>query len=573
MDDSEEKADGNEAGLLIAGISAASILIQGDGTGDADGIQSEAYDYVPVVINTSVPVTFKNFVIKPYGFVQNGNYGYVLVLKSGANVTLSEGFEVDGSGDTDTSISSHDSFGAVYVSDGASLVMEENASVHDVRMSGKDNNTNNFGAGIFVAGNLEMGGTSSVYGTNSTANKGGGIYITDTGKVTIKDSALVGSIDSSNGNSCKINGGGVYLAGGEFIMEGGTITGNVLGENSNNHGSGVFVESGTFKMSGSAVVAEDNDVYLASGTKVTITGSLTGTSPVATITPYLYNEGTTVLEVASDSDTTLAAEYEKFAVTKDAKVWYLSEEGKLASYGQKVASEGYEVGDIVFNDGSATPYAADLTLTDKQKSAAIAVIFYKGAELNNDSDTTTVRTLGLGLNNTSGTGNWFAWTIEDSDGYYNYLSNLQCLVSNDRDSVTSTFSNFLDGSNLWSTLCGYVDDEETSGNYPAWEWVNNYATSNSLTGDYASGWYLPTAAELAKLYCAIYPDDSVINAALNAAGGTEIARKNGTSGVYYWSASQTNATANYAFSVSMNNGFIQGEGKGHTQSVCAIRAF
>ena len=572
MDDSTEKVSGNKAGLLIADISAASILIQGDGTGVADGIQSAAYQEVPVVINTPVPITFKNFVIKPYGYVQNSGDGYVLVLKNGSNVTLSQGFEVDGSGDTDTSITSHDSFGAVYVSDGASLVMEENASVHDVRMSGKDNNTNDFGAGIFVAGNLEMGGTSSVYGTNSTANKGGGIYIASTGKVTLKDSAIIGSTDSSKGNSCTYNGGGLYVAGGELIMTGGTIASNKQGATTV-RGRGVYLESGSFKIGGNALVSSNNDVYLASGTKVTIAGPLTGTSPVATITPGEYTAETRLLEVSSDSGTTLAAEYEKFAVTKDAKVWYLSEEGNLASYGQKAASQGYEVGDIVFNDGSATPYTADLTLTDKQKSAAIAVIFYTGTELNNDSDTTTVRTLGLGLNNSTGTGNWFAWTIEGSEGYNNYLPNLQCDVDNKRSSTESTFGDVLDGSNLWSTLCGYVDDEETSGNYPAWEWVNNYATSNSLTGDYASGWYLPTAAELAKLYCAIYPDDSVINAALNAAGGREIARKNGTSGVYYWSASQTNPTANYAFSVSMNNGFIQGEGKGHTQSVCAIRAF
>lgn len=56
-------------------------------------------------------------------------------------------------------------------------------------------------------------------------------------------------------------------------------------------------------------------------------------------------------------------------------------------------------------------------------------------------------------------------------------------------------------------------------------------------------------------------------------GETEIARMNGTSGVYYWSASQTNGTATCAFSVGMNNGFIQGEGKAHKQSVCAVRAF
>ena len=43
----------------------------------------------------------------------------------------------------------------------------------------------------------------------------------------------------------------------------------------------------------------------------------------------------------------------------------------------------YEVGDIVFTDGSATPYTETLTLTGAQKEAAIAVIFYKGTGVNN----------------------------------------------------------------------------------------------------------------------------------------------------------------------------------------------
>ena len=42
----------------------------------------------------------------------------------------------------------------------------------------------------------------------------------------------------------------------------------------------------------------------------------------------------------------------------------------------------YEVGDIVFSDGSATPYSNTLSLSDAQKGAAIAIIFYKGTTLN-----------------------------------------------------------------------------------------------------------------------------------------------------------------------------------------------
>lgn len=68
--------------------------------------------------------------------------------------------------------------------------------------------------------------------------------------------------------------------------------------------------------------------------------------------------------------------------------------------GTKNPTDAKAVGDIVFNDGSATPYTADLKLTPEQKDAAIAVIFYVGTGLNSDvngvANTTTSRILGVG---------------------------------------------------------------------------------------------------------------------------------------------------------------------------------
>ncbi|MBR6215439.1 MAG: hypothetical protein IKQ84_03430, partial [Spirochaetaceae bacterium] len=46
--------------------------------------------------------------------------------------------------------------------------------------------------------------------------------------------------------------------------------------------------------------------------------------------------------------------------------------------GLKTPTETKAVGDIVFTDGSASPYTEELT--DEQKAAAIAVIFYVGDE-------------------------------------------------------------------------------------------------------------------------------------------------------------------------------------------------
>ncbi|MBQ9626127.1 MAG: hypothetical protein IJR40_03020 [Treponema sp.] len=69
--------------------------------------------------------------------------------------------------------------------------------------------------------------------------------------------------------------------------------------------------------------------------------------------------------------------------------------------GTKAPSEPKEVGDIVFNDGSAMAYTDFAALSDEEKNAkkasAIALIFYKGTGLNSGDDTTTSRTLGVGL--------------------------------------------------------------------------------------------------------------------------------------------------------------------------------
>ena len=52
------------------------------------------------------------------------------------------------------------------------------------------------------------------------------------------------------------------------------------------------------------------------------------------------------------------------------------------------------VGDIVFADGTAMAWREGLSFTDEQKAAAIAVIFYVGAECSNDG---RKRMLGVGF--------------------------------------------------------------------------------------------------------------------------------------------------------------------------------
>jgi hypothetical protein len=121
-------------------------------------------------------------------------------------------------------------------------------------------------------------------------------------------------------------GGGVCTNASDctFTMSGGLITGNKAGE-----GSGVY-SGGTFNMSGSAVVAADNDVYLPTGRTITLTGNLTGTAPVATIT--VPAAGYTTLPPGTQVlDGDLAGNYTEFAVTSpgDGSAWVVDSDGKL----------------------------------------------------------------------------------------------------------------------------------------------------------------------------------------------------------------------------------------------------
>ena len=259
----------------------------------------------------------------------------------------------------------------------------------------------------------------------------------------------------------------------------------------------------------------------------------------------------TITATVTDSDTyTYATKTASYTLTVTQAVTY------------KAPTEAKAVGDIVFSDGSAMAYTSGLTLTDEQKSKAVAVIFYVGTECSNDSAS---RTLGVGLKNT-GTDSTLAWAISSAVGCGTKISAIQCTPSESGSgtAATATFTDDLDGSDNWEALCAAVSDEGTSGNYPAWEWVNAYATTASLTGDYASGWYLPTVAELSMLYRA----KDTVNAALKAAGGTEIADTG------YWSSSQFSSGMRYAWPVQFDDGSLSSYyGKTSSRSVCGVRAF
>jgi hypothetical protein len=186
---------------------------------------------------------------------------------------------------------------------------------------------NNDGNGVRMDGGTFTMSGGTISGNTGTNGEGGGVYINRPGSGIIFNM----SGGEISGNTVNGEGGGVFMrvdSGGAFNMSGGVIKDNTAG-----NGGGVYVGGGgdnTFNMSGGAVVDSGNDVYLDGGKTITVTGNLTGASPVATITPDgTYSTSTQVLDGTA---ALLSANHTKFAVTPEAGAllpWFVDSNGCL----------------------------------------------------------------------------------------------------------------------------------------------------------------------------------------------------------------------------------------------------
>ena len=248
--------------------------------------------------------------------------------------------------------------------------------------------------------------------------------------------------------------------------------------------------------------------------------------------------------------------------------------------GTKAPTEAKAVGDIVFNDGSATPYTSGMTFTDAQKNAAIALIFYKGTGLNSDvngvADTTTSRTLGVGLKHKTTD----RWCSEDANAHSVNIDTIQCPASGSNGTYTFTGdkngSDNLEQIGIFLTNNSSTDDTSTAANYPAFYFGKNYKgeSGSNVSGTvYESGWYLPSIAELFQIYVNGMGTNKVfdIGAASEALGGDTFTTQNFGA---FWSSSQLSSTATKAYFILINDGMCGDYQKSHQfEAVCCIREF
>lgn len=181
--------------------------------------------------------------------------------------------------------------------------------------------------------------------------------------------------------------------------------------------------------------------------------------------------------------------------------WYYS--GTIFNLNKRISAdislvaswvEKYAVGNIVLSDGTILPNTIS-SLTDAQKSAAMAVIF--------KSKTSSSAALAMGINRESTT---YAWTTKSD--------------CNPGTGIAGTIaSGDMDGSDNWDYIKGKVAE------YPAFGVCVNYGTKYKLTS-YETGWYLPTASELFSLYI----EKSKVNEILKKIGSKVIEEK------IYWTS-------------------------------------
>ncbi len=261
----------------------------------------------------------------------NTNTGRVMYIGENANVTL-KNLTIKG--------------GYILSENGGGIYSKGNCKLNSCTISGntaKASSGSVRGGGVYIeSGSFTMegciiSGNTAGSETDNANAYGGGVYINNSSKFTM----TCGEISE---NSAKY-GGGVYVSGGKFIMNGGSISNNTVTENGK--GKGVHVVKSNdidplFEISGDASITEDNDVYLANETTITVTGNLTSTDTVATITPNEYSISRQVL-VAGSGVIFTDKIVNRFLVTQEnGNEWYVTVNGNLQN--MEKDANGYYLG-------------------------------------------------------------------------------------------------------------------------------------------------------------------------------------------------------------------------------------
>ena len=287
--------------------------------------------------------------------------------------------------------------------------------------------------------------------------------------------------------------------------------------------------------------------------------------PYTNIPDYLYDGNIFVLDGVLN---TLESSYNELELcfTAESEITYIQADNcnclfRVRNY--------YQVGDVLLSDGTVLQYSnqfdedGNLSFTDEQKANAVGVLY----DIDEDGNPRGW----LGIHNSGETK--YLWAGENTTGLNTNFTDIQCTPSeyaSNGSADRATFTGDTDGSDNWDYICSVDSDAATNAatNYPAFDYVNNYASTYGLTGDYETGWYMPSLAEL----CYIYRNIDGLNAVLNALGATKLSGSVGS--FEFWSSSQKVNQEYAVYTVYLSNGYISVVQKDYTgKRVCVVRSF
>lgn len=163
------------------------------------------------------------------------------------------------------------------------------------------NGASDAGGGIYESGgSVTMagigGGSKDIY--KNEANNGGGIFVVS-GTLTLKFDVSV------NGNQASSSGGGIYNAGGNVSISGGTILNNTA----TSSGGGIFSSGGTLTLAGGEEIGSGNSaidgggMYLTANSTTTFTSvTVSGNKATGQGKGIAYEKGATLKNLAGLKD-------------------------------------------------------------------------------------------------------------------------------------------------------------------------------------------------------------------------------------------------------------------------------
>ncbi|MDE7391285.1 MAG: hypothetical protein K2M90_02295, partial [Treponemataceae bacterium] len=239
---------------------------------------------------------------------------------------------------------------------------------HTIKNCEIKNNSAAYGSAIYNEyGSLDLQGC--IISGNETGTSGT-VYIGQA-------SAILTMSDVRIESNSATNGGAVFLGNKATakISDASVVIKNNSASGGNSRGPGISLWNGYLELSGSAKIEDvvgaygDNSTYAH---EIVISGALTGSTPVATITPSAYAAGTQVLSLASGTGTTLAANCGKFELSQAG--WKIDGEGKLAVSPDMYVSEG---GDDTSGKGSQSkPFATLQKAFDLIQTLNLSTVSY-----------------------------------------------------------------------------------------------------------------------------------------------------------------------------------------------------